>query len=203
MIWGYARVSTQFRNEEYGRNQEFTRQEMILKENGVLPENIIEERISGGISTSKREQWELLMTKVQKGDTIIVAEMSRLARSLQDLIETVNMLIKRKISIKFVKENINVGNDGMDAMNKLLFNMFGAFAEFEKQIISDRTKQGLRAKKEQGVILGRPVERTLTEDFEQDYRSGFSYIELCEKYQMAKGTVARLVKEIKKKDKVI
>lgn len=202
MIWGYARVSTQFRNEEYGKNQEFTRQELILTENGVARENIIEERISGGVSTSKREQWEILMTKVQKGDTIIVAEMSRLARSLQDLIETVNMLIKKKVCIKFIKENINVGNDGMDAMNKLMFNMFGAFAEFEKQIISDRTKQGLRAKKAQGVVLGRPVERPLTSEFEQDYRAGYSYIELCEKYNMAKGTVARLVKEIKAKDKV-
>ena len=90
----------------------------------------------------------------------------------------------------------------MDAMNKLMFNMFGAFAEFEKQIISDRTKQGLRAKKAQGVVLGRPVERPLTSEFEQDYRAGYSYIELCEKYNMAKGTVARLVKEIKAKDKV-
>lgn len=177
MLYGYMRVSTQFRNEEYGKNQTFDRQELILKEYGVAEENIFRERISGGVSTFKRDEWERLMSITKAGDEIVVSEMSRLARSLQDLIETVNYLIKRGIGINFLKERIEVGSDGMNSMNKLMFSMFGAFAEFEKNIISERTKQGLQAKKSQGVRLGKPKKISeQTESYCKRLREqGYSY----------------------------
>lgn len=152
--YGYIRVSTQI-SDTRANNQTFDRQLKILHDNGVSDENIFKERISGGVSTTERPEWEKLLQVVQSGDMIIVSEMSRLARSLTDLINTVNHLISMNVGIRFIKENINVSSNGLDSMNKLIFNLFGAFAEFEKDLISERTKQGLQAKKEQGVKLGR------------------------------------------------
>lgn len=154
MIYGYIRVSTQI-SDTRANNQTFDRQLKILHDNGVSDENIFKERISGGVSTAERPEWEKLLQVVKSGDMIIVSEMSRLARSLTDLINTVNHLISMNVGIRFIKENINVSSNGLDSMNKLIFNLFGAFAEFEKDLISERTKQGLQAKKEQGVKLGR------------------------------------------------
>ena len=153
-IYGYIRVSTQI-SDTRANNQTFDRQLKILHDNGVSDENIFKERISGGVSTTDRPEWEKLLQVVKSGDMIIVSEMSRLARSLTDLINTVNHLISMNVGIRFIKENINVSSNGLDSMNKLIFNLFGAFAEFEKDLISERTKQGLQAKKEQGVKLGR------------------------------------------------
>ena len=153
-IYGYIRVSTQM-SDTRANNQTFDRQLKILHDNGVSDENIFKERISGGVSTTERPEWEKLLQVVKSGDMIIVSEMSRLARSLTDLINTVNHLISINVGIRFIKENINVSSNGLDSMNKLIFNLFGAFAEFEKDLISERTKQGLQAKKEQGVKLGR------------------------------------------------
>ena len=155
MIYGYIRVSTQI-SDTRANNQTFDRQLKILHDNGVVDDkNIFKERISGGVSTAERPEWEKLLQAVKSGDMIIVSEMSRLARSLTDLINTVNHLISINVGIRFIKENINVSSNGLDSMNKLIFNLFGAFAEFEKDLISERTKQGLQAKKEQGVKLGR------------------------------------------------
>ena len=153
-IYGYIRVSTQM-SDTRANNQTFDRQLKILHDNGVIDGNIFKERISGGVSTAERPEWEKLLQVVKSGDMIIVSEMSRLARSLTDLINTVNHLISINVGIRFIKENINVSSNGLDSMNKLIFNLFGAFAEFEKDLISERTKQGLQAKKEQGVKLGR------------------------------------------------
>jgi DNA invertase Pin-like site-specific DNA recombinase len=190
------RVSTQMRSENE-KSQTFDRQELILKEYGVPAENIYCERISGGVATRERKEWERLMEVAKKGDTIVVTEMSRLARSLGDLITTTNDLIKRGIAIKFLKENINVGNDGMDAMNKLMFNMFGAFTEFEKNIISDRTKQGLQAKKALGVRLGRPqrISQEIRESVLNEVKQGKSYQEIANQYNISKGTITQIVKK--------
>ena len=154
MVYGYVRVSTQV-SDTRANNQTFDRQLLILKNNGVEEENVICERISGTVATAKRPEFEKLLEKAVEGDTIIIAEMSRLARSLADLIFTVNDLVNRGIGIKFIKENISVSNSGMDAMSKMVFNIMGAFAEFERDIISDRTKQGLEAVRAGGKKLGR------------------------------------------------
>lgn len=197
MIYGYCRISTQ------KDKQSFDRQLNILKQHNVSENNIYCERISGGVATKERETWFELMKVVNPGDMIIVSEMSRLARSLQDLIETVNMLIKREIGITFIKENISVGSNGMDAMNRLMFSMFGAFAEFEKSLIQERVKQGLEAKKMQGIKLGRKFKEIDEEDFTYNYtlkndsgRYAYSINDLMELYQMTKPTIINTAKRL-------
>lgn len=195
-IYGYMRVSTQLKGENE-RSQTFDRQLIILKDNGVKEENIYCERISGGVATATRKEWERLMKVVKEGDEIVITEMSRMARSLSDLINTTNYLMKRKVSVNFLKENLKINSNGMDAMSKLTFSLFGAFAEFEKNIISDRTKQGLQAKKALGVVLGRPqtISKAIRKKIIQSVENGMSYQQIAKMFNVSKGTITNIRKE--------
>lgn len=149
MKYGYCRVSTQDK-------QEFLRQEFALKDCEI--DEIFEEKISGTKKASSRPEFEKLLAKLQKGDTIYFESMSRMARSMQDLIDTTNLIAnKKKCTVVFLKENLTVGGEGLDAMGSLVFNIMGAFAQFERDLISDRTSQSLRAKQAQGTRLGKPT----------------------------------------------
>lgn len=188
MLYGYIRVSTQI-SDTRANNQTFDRQLKILHDNGVVNDkNIFKERISGGVKTSTRPQWDKLISLVKPGDIIIVTEMSRLARSLQDLIETVNFLISKEVGIRFIKENISISSSGIDSMNRLIFNLFGAFAEFEKDLIRERTKQGLQAKKEMGVKLGRSNKLNEEQiiEFKKAYLRGDKIEQLKEQFNLSK-----------------
>lgn len=196
MLYGYARVSTAFESTK-DRNQNFDRQEMILKENGVLQENLFCDRVTGGSKTSDREEYDKLMRILLPGDMIYVSEMSRFSRSLQDLIASVNYLMERQVGIKFIKEGIEIGSSGLSPMNKFIFQLFGAFNEFEKSLIAERVHQGMQASKAKGNVLGRPkkmdkpTQEAMIKDFVEE---GMSYDELVMKYKVSRPTVASICK---------
>lgn len=142
MKYGYMRVSTLDK-------QEFTRQEFLLKDYNL--DRIFEEKISGTKKACGREEFGKLVECLKKGDEIYFESMSRMARSMQDLIDTTNFLVKEKrVKVIFLKENLTIGGDNgdLDAMGALVFNIMGAFAQFERDMIADRTKMALRAKRE-------------------------------------------------------
>lgn len=189
MKYGYMRVSTQDK-------QEFTRQEFVLKD--YCLDRIFEEKISGTKKACGREAFAEMVEILVKGDEVYFESMSRMARSMQDLIDTTNFLVKEKeCKVVFIKENITIGGSGLDAMGSLVFNIMGAFAQFERDLISDRTKQSLQAKKEQGVVLGRP---TISEDDERKVlvkklrAERKTIMEIHEITGIPKSTVARLMK---------
>lgn len=153
MTYCYIRVSTD--------NQDYLRQVNILKEKGYIPnENCIflEEKRSG--KSIKREVLnDLINNKIKSGDTIVATELSRISRSVKDFNDLIDEIIhKRKVNLIMLKENFHLlANGQMDAMTKLILNITSSFAEFERDIISDRTKESLRAKKIYGTRTGRPV----------------------------------------------
>ncbi len=152
MKYGYMRVSTLDK-------QEFTRQEFLLKDYAL--DKVFEEKISGTKKACGREEFGKLLACLKKGDEIYFESMSRMARSMQDLIDTTNFLVKeKKVKIIFLKENLTIGgeNGDLDAMGALVFNIMGAFAQFERDMIADRTKMALRAKREADpdFQIGRP-----------------------------------------------
>ena len=203
MLYGYARVSTAFESTK-GRNQKFDRQEMILKENGVLQENLFCDRVTGASKTADRQEYDKLMKIVLPGDMIYVTEMSRFSRSLQDLITSVNYLMEKQVGIKFIKEGIEIGSSGLSPMNKFIFQLFGAFNEFEKSLIAERVHQGMQASKSKGTILGRPnkLSKTLQDAMISDFvNEGLIYDELMEKYHVSRPTVASIVKPHSKERK--
>lgn len=188
MKYGYLRVSTKDK-------QEFTRQEFVLKSFAL--DAVFEEKISGTKKASTRPAFESLLETVKRGDTVYFESMSRMARSMQDLIDTTNLLAnKMGVQVVFVKENITVGGAGMDAMTALLFNIMGAFAQFERDLISDRTKQALAAKKELGVSLGRRntvVPQEIEEQARRLYRNGLDVTNIARELGIGRKIVVRIV----------
>lgn len=140
MLVGYARVSTQDQNLEL-QNDALTKAgcDRIFKEviGGVRPER-----------TGLQEALNIL----RSGDTLIVWRLDRLGRSLKHLIDTVNQLRERDVGLRSLQESIDTTTSG----GKLIFHMFGALAEFERDVIRERTQAGLRAARARGRQGGRP-----------------------------------------------
>ena len=143
---GYARVSTRDQNSEL--------QTTTLTDAGC--ERIFEESASGALKN--RPQLKEALSFLREGDTLVVWKLDRLARSLRQLIETVEDLHERCISFISLTENIDTTTPG----GKMIFHVFGALAEFERELIRERTNAGLKAAKDRGVKLGRP--RSLDDD---------------------------------------
>lgn len=187
MRYGYMRVST-------ADKQEFTRQEFVLRDYNL--DEIFCEKISGTKKACGRDEFNRLVEKLQKGDEVYFESMSRMARSMQDLIDTTNFLVKtKKVKVVFVKENLAIGGgNGLDAMGALIFNIMGAFAQFERDLTADRTKQALSALKANGVKLGAPCkygdeEMAMVKEM---HESGMSLREISRQTGMARSTVERL-----------
>jgi DNA invertase Pin-like site-specific DNA recombinase len=158
MLVGYARVSTQDQNLDL--------QITALKEAGC--QKIFTEKASG----AQRDRPELMaaMNYIRPGeDVLVVWKLDRLARSLKQLIETVEKFETQKIGLLSLTESINTTTSG----GRLIFHIFASLSEFERSIIRERTMAGLRAAKEHGRTGGRPsalkekdlaVARTLLQD---------------------------------------
>lgn len=192
MKYGYLRVSTVDK-------QQFIRQEYILQDYNL--DRVFEEKISGTKKACGREEFNKLLDILQVGDEVYFESMSRMARSMQDLIDTTNYLVKeKKVKIIFVKENLTVGGDSsLDAMSALVFHIMAAFAQFERDLIADRTKTALAAKKAEGKILGRPrqVDDTTRKTILSLSANGFKGKEIALKLNISAPTVSRVLKESK------
>ena len=99
---------------------------------------------------------DALIQKLNPNDRLIVSELSRLGRSLGQIIHIVDQLIKKRISFIAIKENIVINGQKQDIQTKVMVAMFGLFAEIERDLISERTKEGLAAARAKGKLLGRP-----------------------------------------------
>ena len=143
---GYARVST--------LDQNLALQQDALKEAGC--EKIYIEQMSGAIR--ERPALAEALEYARSGDTLIVWKLDRLARSMKQLIETIESLRLRGIGFRSLTEAI----DTTTPQGVLVFHMFSALAEFERALIRERTRAGLKAAKRMGRIGGRPAK--LTED---------------------------------------
>jgi DNA invertase Pin-like site-specific DNA recombinase len=144
MLIGYARVSTQ--------DQTLTLQIDALNKVGCT--RIFTDTISG--AATEREGLVEALTFLREGDTLIVWRLDRLGRSLKHLIETISKLQQRNIGFKSIMENIDTTTSG----GKLVFHIFGALAEFERDIIRKRTNAGLQAARARGRKGGRPKSLT-------------------------------------------
>lgn len=142
MIIGYARVSTD--------DQNLDGQIKCLVESGIDERNIYKEKISG--RSSSRPELDKALAFLKEGDTFVVYKLDRLGRSISHLIRVLEELKEKKVKFKSLSENIDTGT----SMGMLLFYFIGAFAEFERSIIQERTKLGLEAAALRGRRGGRP-----------------------------------------------
>src|SRR5690349_14437635 len=137
---GYARVSTQ--------DQTLNLQQDALEKIGCS--KIFTDTASG--ATTERKGLDEALEFLREGDTLVVWRLDRLGRTLKHLIETIADFNKRHIGFKSITENIDTTTSG----GKLIFHIFGALAEFERDIIRERTNAGLQAARARGRLGGRP-----------------------------------------------
>lgn len=141
---GYARVSTEEQNLDLQRN--------ALKAAGC--ETVFEDRVSG--MALRRSGLDQALGRLGDGDILVVWRLDRLGRSLPHLIETIHLIGDKGAGFRSVTENIDTTTAG----GRLYFHMMGALAEFERALIIERTRAGMKAAKARGVEVGR--KRVLT-----------------------------------------
>lgn len=140
MFFGYARVSTD--------DQLLDAQTDALNAAGA--ERIFADKIAG--TAKKRPQLDQLLDQLRPGDVIVVTKYDRLARSLRDLLDIVEVIKERGGGFRSLAEDI----DTTTPAGRLVFHVFASIAQFERERISERTREGLEAAKKRGRVGGRP-----------------------------------------------
>ena len=139
-VFGYARVSTE--------QQNLDRQIDMLQKYGV--DFIYNEKMTG--TKRNRPELEKLLERLTEGDTVVVESLSRLGRSTKDLIWLMETFNAKSVNLVSLKESI----DTTTSTGKLLFTLMSALAQFERDVLADRTKEGLAAARARGRKGGRP-----------------------------------------------
>lgn len=143
MIYGYARVST--------NKQELDIQIKAVKEAGAT--KIYKEKISG--ASAEKKELNKLLAEIKAGDTLVVTKADRIARSLSQLEAVVLDLTKRGVTVNVLNMGVFTSETMDNPMTKLSFSVLGAFAEFERSLIIERTQEGIKEAREKGVKFGR------------------------------------------------
>ncbi len=181
MLIGYARVSTDDQNLDLQRD--------ALEKAGC--EQIFTDTVSG--IKAERKGLTDALSHLRRSDTLVVWRLDRLGRSLRHLIDTVTDLQERGVGFKSLQESIDTTTSG----GKLVFHIFGALAEFEREIIRERTQAGLAAARSRGKSGGRP--KALTEKQVQMLRNlaanpENSIEDICKTLGISRTTFYRYVK---------
>jgi len=143
MLIGYARVST--------LDQNLDRQIDGLIDYGISKRNIYKEKITG--TTKDRPQLIKMIEELEKDDIVIVFELSRLSRSTKDLFTLIDLIEKKGAQFKSLKES---WLDTTTATGKLIFTFMAGITQFERDLLSEKTKEGLNAARARGRHGGRP-----------------------------------------------
>ena len=187
MVYGYARVST--------RQQDLSRQLDLLERYEC--HKIYTEKISG-IRTN-RPELNKLKKRVKENDKIIIESFSRLGRSTKDLIDLVYFFERKGVKVISIKENF----DTQTPQGKLMMTVFQAFSQFERDIIVERTKEGLESARARGNIGGRPrIDPALIQHALHLYqKEGKAVVDICAQTGLKRSTFYRYLSL--EKDEVI
>lgn len=178
---GYARVST--------RDQHLDLQRTALSEAGC--ERIFEEQVSG---VGDRTELKAALQYLREGDCLVVYKLDRLGRSMRDLLDIIEQLRQRDISLVSIRDNIDTGS----TTGKLVLHIFSALAEFERDLILDRTSEGRREARKRGVKFGRPKQEKSDKAVAcaNLYRSGMTIQQIMQQLSIrSKSTVYRFLRQ--------
>ena len=189
MLFGYARVSTLEQNLDLQKDD--------LEKAGC--EEVIVDKVSGTVAN--RPGLNQLKSVLRKGDTVMVWRLDRLGRSLRDLIEWVNYFDEKEVAFRSLKESL----DTATSSGKLVFHIFGALAEFERNLIRERTSAGLAAARARGRLGGakNKLSEKQSKHLIELYQSKKHPVkDICELFQISKPTLYKYVREASK-EKVV
>ena len=187
---GYARVST--------ADQHLRMQEDALKQAGC---EMIYHDVASGAKTA-RAGLEDALSHLRASDTLVVWKLDRLGRSLRHLVETIQALHEKNIGFQSVQENIDTTTTG----GKLIFHIFSALAEFERDLIRDRTKAGLKAARIRGKKGGRPsiLSRGEITKMVSYYQAGKNTVdEICKIFSISRSCFYTYLRKEKKAIQII
>ena len=182
---GYIRVSTLTQNT-------------VRQLDGVKVDKTFTEHSSG--KTVERPVLRECISFVREGDTLIVHSMDRLARNLVDLRNTVETLNLKGVVVQFIKENLTFDGKNKNPMSNLMLSLMGAFAEFERELILERQKEGIELAKQRNVYSGRP--KKLSETEEEQILEQLEYNkdkeEVGKRFGVSRTTVWRIINRARK-----
>ena len=189
MVYAYIRVSTVKQTVE---NQRFELQN-FANDRKIVIDKWVSETVSGTKAASDRKLGPLLR-KMKKGDTLIISEISRLGRNLMQIMSILNLCMVRETMVLTVKEKYELGNN---INSQILAFAFGLSAQIERDLISQRTKEGLARRKAEGKKLGRDFGSKNTKykltgkdtQIRQLLDEGRSKAYICRKLKVHKGTL--------------
>ena len=199
MIIQYLRVSSdlqlvQHQEDEIGR---------YCSLNNLEIDKTIEVEITSRKDTRARKIDELLEL-LNKNDILIITELSRLGRNTGEVINLIDTIIKMGVEVRILKQNLIIKDK--DPMNKMMITILSMFAEFERDIISQRTKEALKGLKDKGIKLGKPkgtVQKSIFDDDKEKIVEllclGLSYQKVVTKH-LGYGSASTLHTYIKKRD---
>lgn len=181
-VIGYVRVSSQGQN---------TARQL----QGIELDMEFIDKVTG--SNRERAKLQECIAYARKGDTVVVDSIDRLARNLRDLQEILQALTKKGVIVKFIKENLTfTGND--DAMSTLMLQMMGAFAEFERNMIAARQREGIAAAKKAGKHLGRPhkIDNNMREAVKEKRQKLQSIRSIAKEMSVSRATIYKIIEQI-------
>ena len=189
-VAGYARVST----KEQDLSSQVERIQKHITACGLIPAvegAIFQEKLSGAYNHRPERAKILKLAEQGKIDLVICTKLDRWGRSLKDLIETLNFLESHNVSMVFLDQNIDLSSP----MGKMLFQILGAVAEFERNLIVERTQEGRVRAMLHGTRSGKPMHGPLKDIPEkaiiQRYRDGASIKSLASEYKVAPNTIRK------------
>lgn len=204
MTVGYIRVSTEKQTVQNQKHEilDYTNRHSL----GSV--TFIEVEMSSRKSTAERKIDDLISI-LDTGDTLIVSELSRLARSLSGLFEIVNTLIDNGIKLIAIKQNMTLDKNNInDMQNKVMLTMFSLMSELERDFISARTKEALKARKDSGMVLGKPKGVIQSSMYDPDAQRIGELVNLgvpinkISKLHLGYGTAKSLGEYVKKKETI-
>jgi putative DNA-invertase from lambdoid prophage Rac len=178
----YCRVSTA---SQFTENQV---QEVKSAGFDVQASRVVEETISGSIAATERPGFQRLLDRMETGDVLIVTKLDRLGRNAMDVRQTVEHLASNGIRVHCLALG---GVDLTSAAGKMTMQVLGAVAEFERDLLIERTQAGLARAKKEGKKLGRPEAQSTTRDVLELKEQGCSQSETAEKLSIGIATVKR------------
>lgn len=195
----YLRVSTDKQTLENQRSEILR----FVDKKGITVDKWVEEVVSGKVRDSDRKLG-IILKKTRKGDTIIVSELSRLSRTLLDIMSIMRSLLNKKVTLYSVKENFCLSNN---INSKVILFAFGLAAEIERDLIAVRTKEALAMRKEHGMSVGRKrgdspkmhMLKAMRNELLRQRAAGVTITQLSTIYGVSRGTMGKFLSDNKKK----
>lgn len=181
-LFAYCRVST---SDQHTENQV---QEIKAAGFAAEPQRIIEETVSGSVPASERNGFNKLLERMENGDVLVVTKLDRLGRNAMDVRSTVEKLSELKIRVHCLALG---GVDLTSPAGKMTMGVIAAVAEFERDLLVERTNAGLQRAKAQGVALGRPKAVNIRE-VELLKNKGLTQKAAADELQVSLSTIKRL-----------